>query len=114
MVADKVEDALLMVKYSIAFYIGGMGAKSRNFHKEFIARMGFEEAAQQIQDLFMAGKKDEAVNAVPDYLADEISLCGPPERITERMQAWKNTPITTILAGTRDPRALKALVAGAS
>jgi F420-dependent oxidoreductase-like protein len=114
MVADKVEDALMMVKFSIAFYIGGMGAKSRNFHKEFVARMGFADAAQEIQDLFMAGKKDEAVTAVPDELADEISLCGPPDRIVERMQAWKNTPVTTILAGTRDPRALEALVRGAA
>jgi F420-dependent oxidoreductase-like protein len=114
MVADKVEDALMMVKFSVAFYIGGMGAKSRNFHKEFVARMGFADAAQQIQDLFMAGKKDEAVLAVPDDLADEISLCGPPDRIVERMQAWKNTPVTTILAGTRDPRALEALAKGAS
>jgi F420-dependent oxidoreductase-like protein len=114
MVADKVEDALMMVKYSIAFYIGGMGAKGRNFHKDFVGRMGFEDAAQKIQDLFFEGKKDEAVAAVPDELADEISLCGPPERITERVQAWKDTPITTILAGTRDPRALDALMCGVS
>lgn len=112
MVADKVDDALLMVKYSIAFYIGGMGAKGRNFHKDFVGRMGFEDAAQKIQDLFFEGKKEEAVAAVPDELADEISLCGPPERITERVQAWRDTPITTLLAGTRDPRALDALMRG--
>jgi len=108
-VADKLEDALLPIKYMIAFYIGGMGARSRNFHKEFVARMGFEEAAQKIQDLFFAGKKDEAIAAVPDELADEISLAGTPERIRDRLQAWKDTPVTTLLAGTRDPAAVRAM-----
>ena len=108
-VADKLEDALLPIKYMIAFYIGGMGARSRNFHKEFVARMGFEEAAEKIQDLFFAGKKDEAIAAVPDQLADEISLAGTPDRIRDRLQAWKGTPVTTLLAGTRDPAAVRAM-----
>jgi F420-dependent oxidoreductase-like protein len=110
-VADKVEEALLPVKYMIAFYIGGMGARGKNFHKEFVARMGFEEAAERIQRLFFEGKKEEAVAAVPDQLADEISLAGPPERIRERIQAWKGTPVTTLLAGTRDPAAIRAMAA---
>lgn len=108
-VGDDVAEALLTIKYMIAFYIGGMGARSRNFHKEFVARMGFAEAADKIQALFMEKKRDEAIAAVPDELADEISLCGPPERIRERAQAWKDTPVTTLLAATRDPRALQAL-----
>jgi F420-dependent oxidoreductase-like protein len=108
-VADKLEDALLPIKYMIAFYIGGMGARSRNFHKEFVARMGFAEAAEKIQALFFAGKKDEAIGAVPDQLADEISLAGTPDRIRDRLQAWKGTPVTTLLAGTRDPAAVRAM-----
>ncbi|HET9061988.1 MAG TPA: LLM class F420-dependent oxidoreductase [Candidatus Binatia bacterium] len=108
-VADKLEDALLPIKYMIAFYIGGMGARSRNFHKEFVARMGFEEAAEKIQELFFAGKKEEAIAAVPDQLADEISLAGTPDRIRDRLQAWKGTPVTTLLAGTRDPAAVRAM-----
>jgi F420-dependent oxidoreductase-like protein len=108
-VADKLADALLPIKYMIAFYIGGMGARSRNFHKEFVARMGFEEAAEKIQELFFAGKKEEAIAAVPDQLADEISLAGTPDRIRDRLQAWKGTPVTTLLAGTRDPAAVRAM-----
>jgi F420-dependent oxidoreductase-like protein len=111
-VNDDVAQALLPVKYMLAFYIGGMGAKGRNFHKDFIARMGFEEAANRIQALFMEGKREEAVAAVPDELADEISLAGPPERIRERIQEWKKTPVTTLLAGTRDPAAIRAMARG--
>ena len=108
-VGDDLEAALLPVKYMIAFYIGGMGAKSRNFHKEFIARMGFEKAAEKIQACFLEGRRDDAVAAVPDELADEISLSGPADRIRDRMQAWKDTPVTTVLAGTRDSAAIRAL-----
>jgi F420-dependent oxidoreductase-like protein len=108
-VNDNVDEGLLMIKYMVAFYIGGMGAKGRNFHKDFIARMGFEEAAENIQQCFLEGRRDEAVAAVPDDLADEISLVGPPDRIRDRIQAWKDTPVTTLLAGTRDPAALRAL-----
>ena len=108
-VNDNVDEGLLMIKYMISFYIGGMGAKGRNFHKDFIARMGFEEAAEKIQQCFMDGRRDDAVAAVPDELADEISLVGPPDRIRDRIQAWKDTPVTTLLAGTRDPAALRVL-----
>ena len=67
---DDVEAALQPIKQNLALYVGGMGAKSRNFHNELIKRMGFEEAAEKIQDLFFAGRKDEATLAVPTELAD--------------------------------------------
>ena len=86
-----------------------MGAKSRNFHTELMARMGFEEEAHHIQDLFFEGKREEAVMAVPDAFADEISLVGPPGRIKERLEAWRNTPVTTILVGSRDPEVLRLM-----
>lgn len=108
-VADDVATALLPVKATLGFYIGGMGAKSRNFHTELMARMGFEEEAHRIQDLFFAGKRDEAVLAVPDAFADEISLVGPPGRIKERLDAWRDTPVTTILVGSRDPDVLRLM-----
>ena len=77
-------------------------------------RMGYEEAADKVQQLFFAGKRAEAAAAVPDAFADEISLAGPPARIRERLQAWKKSPVTTILAGTRDPaRAAHARGGGA-
>jgi F420-dependent oxidoreductase-like protein len=108
-VADDVATALFPVKATLGFYIGGMGAKSRNFHTELMARMGYEEEAHRIQDLFFAGKRDEAILAVPDAFADEISLVGPKERIAERLDAWRSTPVTTILMGSADPAPMRLL-----
>jgi F420-dependent oxidoreductase-like protein len=108
-VSDDVESALLPIKWMLAFYIGGMGAREKNFHANLVRRMGYEEAADKVQELFFAGKRAEAAAAVPDKFADEISLVGPPERIRERLQLWKKSPVTTILAGTRDPAALRLL-----
>jgi len=108
-VADDVATALLPVKGALGFYIGGMGAKSTNFHMELMARMGFEEEAHHIQDLFFEGKREEAVMAVPDAFADEISLVGPPERIRDRLDEWRKTPVTTLLVGNRDPETMRLL-----
>jgi F420-dependent oxidoreductase-like protein len=94
---ENMEDALYPVKAMLGFYIGGMGSKKRNFHKELMARMGFEEEANQVQDLFMEGKRDEAIAAVPDQFADEISLCGPKDRIKERLADWEKSPVTTLM-----------------
>ena len=91
-ITDDKEKGLLPVKGMLALYVGGMGAKDRNFHKELISRFGFEAEAQKIQDLYLAGKKDEAMMAVPDQLADEISLVGTKEEIRDRLQAWKKRP----------------------
>ena len=98
---DNVEEALVPLKHSLALYIGGMGAKSRNFHNELVKRMGFEEAAERIQDLYLAGKKDEAMLAVPTELADEISLVGSVGRIKDRLNAWRETPVSSLLVSTR-------------
>ncbi len=106
---EDLEQALLPIKWMLAFYIGGMGAAQKNFHLNLIARMGFAEAAARVQKLFLDGKRAEAAAAVPDQLADEISLAGPPARIRERLQAWKASPVTTMLCGTRDPAALRLL-----
>ena len=97
------------MKGTLGFYIGGMGAKGRNFHTDLMARMGFEDEAHKIQDLFFAGKREEAVIAVPDEFADEISLVGPAARIRERLEAWRKTPVTTLLIGSRDPEVLQLL-----
>jgi hypothetical protein len=104
-----VKAALFPVKMAMSFYIGGMGAKEQNFHLNLIKRMGYEEEANRVQELFLAGKRAEAVAAVPDELCDEISLCGPPGRIKERLAAWTASPVKTIMAGTRDPAALRVL-----
>ncbi|MGI9289589.1 MAG: LLM class F420-dependent oxidoreductase [Pseudomonadales bacterium] len=94
---DNLEESLYPVKAMLGFYIGGMGAKKRNFHKELMARMGFESEAEKIQDLFFKGRREEAINMVPSEFADEISLCGPQERIQEKLQDWKNSPVTSLL-----------------
>ncbi len=109
-VCDDVEQGLMGIKQNLALYIGGMGAKSRNFHTELMGRMGLEAEASRIQDLFLAGKKDEAVMAVPSEFADEISLVGSRDRIKDRLQAWRETPITSLLISTRSTQDL-ALVA---
>ncbi len=97
------------MKGALGFYIGGMGAKGQNYHTKLMQRMGFEEEALKIQDLFFAGKRDEAIMAVPDDFADEISIVGPPSRIKERLQAWEASPVTTLMVAGRDPEQLKVV-----
>ena len=99
---DDVERALNQIKQNVGFYVGGMGAKSFNVHKDHISRMGFGDEAQHVQDLFMAGRRDEAMAAVPDELCDEISLVGPKARIRERLAAWKASPVTMLNVGASD------------
>jgi F420-dependent oxidoreductase-like protein len=106
---DDLEQALLPTKMMLGFYLGGMGARSQNFHLNLMDRMGFGDQARKVQDLFFAGDRAGAFAAVPNELADEISLCGPVERIRERLQVWKKSGATTLLAGTRDPAALRLL-----
>lgn len=108
-VTDDVEAGLAGMKATLGFYIGGMGAKSRNFHKELMGRMGFEKEAQQIQDLFMEGKRGEAVAAVPSAFADEITLTGPVERIRDRLAAWKESPVTSLLIPGGDLSTLRTM-----
>jgi F420-dependent oxidoreductase-like protein len=78
------------IKPELALYIGGMGARSKNFYNAVAAKLGYEAAAKRIQDLFLDGKKDEAAAAVPDALVDEISLVGSADRIKDRLHAWKD------------------------
>jgi F420-dependent oxidoreductase-like protein len=108
-ITDDIEAGLNPVKAMLGFYIGGMGAKKRNFHKELMGRMGFADEAEKIQELFMAGDRWAAVAAVPSQFADEISLVGPLERIKERLAEWKKTPITTLLLANRDVETLRTM-----
>jgi len=108
-IADDVATALMPVKSMLGFYIGGMGAKKRNFHMELMSRMGFDAEAHKIQDLFLQGKRAEAIAAVPDQFADEISLVGPIERVRDRLAAWRETPVTTLLVATHDKSQLRTM-----
>jgi F420-dependent oxidoreductase-like protein len=108
-VSDDVEAALTPVKWMLGFYIGAMGAEQKNFHLNLIGRLGFEAEAMAVQRLFREGKRAEAAAAVPDRLADEISLVGPRERIRDRLAAWRESPVRALLLGTRDVAALRTL-----
>ncbi|MEU6907979.1 LLM class F420-dependent oxidoreductase [Streptomyces coeruleorubidus] len=108
-VCDDVAEGLLPVKAMLGFYIGGMGHAARNFHADLMARMGYEEEAHRIQELFLSGRREEAVLAVPDAFADEISLVGPRERIAKRLELWRKGPVTDLLALAPDPHTLRVL-----
>lgn len=109
-VTDDLAAALEFAKIPLAFYIGGMGAKDKNFHLDLIGRLGYAEQAERVQELFMSGQRAEAIKAVPDALADSISLLGPIERISERLQLWRDSPVTTLLiAGVQDEPTLRAI-----
>ena len=108
-VTDDVAAGLWPVQAMLGFYIGGMGAKGQNYHTKLMARMGFEEEAYKIQDLFFAGKRDEAIAAVPQDFADEISLVGPPSRIRERLGAWEKTPVTTLIVSAQSQEQMKQI-----
>ena len=106
-ICDDVEQGLLPIKQNLAFYVGGMGAKDANFHTELIGRMGLEAEANKIQQLFLEGKRDEAVHVVPSEFADEISLVGPPDRIKDRLQAWEDSPVTSLMVNAQNPAKLR-------
>ncbi|WP_435209672.1 LLM class F420-dependent oxidoreductase [Streptomyces sp. bgisy034] len=108
-VCDDVSEGLLPVKVMLGFYIGGMGHAARNFHADLMARMGYEEEARRIQELFLGGRRQEAVLAVPDAFADEISLVGPRERIAERLESWRKGPVTDLLVLSPDRPTLRLL-----
>jgi F420-dependent oxidoreductase-like protein len=108
-VCDDVAEGLLPVKTMLGFYIGGMGHAARNFHADLMARMGYEEEARRIQRLFLEGRREEAVLAVPDAFADEISLIGPRERIAERLELWRKGPVTDLLVLAPDRESLRVL-----
>ncbi len=93
-VTDDVRGAIDRLKPGIALYVGGMGAKSKNFHNEMMIRRGYPEAAARIQELFLAKRKDEAIAAVPDEFVDEGALLGPPDRIKKRFAAWEGSGIS--------------------
>ncbi|HET6339352.1 MAG TPA: LLM class F420-dependent oxidoreductase [Polyangiales bacterium] len=108
-VGDDLDACRLPLKHSLALYIGGMGARSKNFYNEYIRRIGFEEAAERIQSLFLDGKRKEAVAAVPDGLVDALHLVGPRERIRDRLAAWKGSGVGTLMVGTNDRAALRLM-----
>ena len=106
---DDLDACRAPVKASLALYIGGMGARSKNFYNSYVRNFGYEGLAGQLQDLYLSGRKAEAQAAVPDELVDAVALVGPKERIAEQLSRWKASPVTTMLIGTNQVEALRVL-----
>ncbi len=96
-VSDDLEAAADFIRPFIALYVGGMGAKGANFHFDAVARLGYEEVCTKIQDLYLAGNKDEAIAAVPLDLVEKIALIGPKEKIRDDLAAWHESVVTTLI-----------------
>lgn len=112
-VSDDVAAALAKLKPEVALYVGGMGAKEKNFHKEMMIRRGFADAAERIQELYLAGRKEEAAAAVPDEWVDAKSLVGPPERIKQRYRAWEDSGATGLYIRTKQDEAIEVMAEAA-
>jgi F420-dependent oxidoreductase-like protein len=113
-ITDDVRGALAQLKPRVALYVGGMGHRDKNFHKDMMVRRGYGDAAHRIQELYLAGRKAEAIEAVPDEFCDEGALVGPVARIRERYRAWADSDITglTIVTEQREALELMADLAG--
>lgn len=112
-IGDDLAQCRQPVKAMMALYIGGMGARGKNFYTTYASQLGFEEEALRIQDLYLAGSKDEAIAAVPDALVDSVALVGPADRIRERVGPWREAAaqhhVGTMILGTGQPEALELL-----
>src|SRR5947209_7402802 len=106
-ITDDVEGAMDAVRPMYALYFGGMGAKTANFHANVPIRMGYEAEVGKIQELYLAGKKDEAAAAVPSGLIEQLTLIGPPEKIRHDLEAWRDSSVTTLLI-SGDPPTLRS------
>jgi F420-dependent oxidoreductase-like protein len=99
---DDLQMAYNMLRPMLALYVGGMGAKGKNFYHDLAVRLGFEEAADKIQDLYLSGKQGEAMVAVPEALIDSVALVGSRDRIKDRLQLWTNSEVGTMNLMTSD------------
>jgi hypothetical protein len=108
MVTDDVEAARNAMRPFIALYVGGMGSREKNFYNALVQRYGFEEAAKEVQDLYLEGRREEAMAALPDDLIDTVSLCGPRDVVRERLAVYRDAGVGTLgitpMAFTKDER----------
>jgi F420-dependent oxidoreductase-like protein len=108
LLTDDVGSGRDALKEYYSFYVGGMGARGKNFYNDLAVRYGYEAEAQEVQDLYLSGKKDEAAAALPGELIDTVSLCGPPDVVRERLAVFRDAGVGTLMvapmAWTRDAR----------
>jgi alkanesulfonate monooxygenase SsuD/methylene tetrahydromethanopterin reductase-like flavin-dependent oxidoreductase (luciferase family) len=109
LVGDDVEALRDALKPLLALYVGGMGSKGKNFYNSLFRRYGYEREADEIQELYLGGKHRDAAAAVPDEFVDRVALVGPKERIRDRLDAWREAGVTTLLVGTPQVEALRVL-----
>jgi F420-dependent oxidoreductase-like protein len=108
-VGRDVDACRAQVKPRVALYVGGMGARGRNFYFDLACRYGYEAEAVRIQELYLGGRRPEAEAAVPDALVDEVALCGPRERIRDRLALWREAGVTTLICGTAQGEAIRLM-----
>src|ERR1700751_5762123 len=108
-VDNDVKAALDRLKPEVALYVGGMGHRTKNYHNDIMVRRGFGDAANRIQELYLAGRKNEAIAAVPDEWVDLKSLVGPPARIKERFRAWEDSGADSLSVRPRRPHAIEVV-----
>ena len=108
-VGEDVVAARAKVKPGLALYIGGMGAKGRNFYFDLACRYGYGEAAEEIQDLYLGGNRLAAANAVPEELVDEVAIVGTTSMVSERLAVWRDAGVTTLIVNAPDPETMEAL-----
>jgi F420-dependent oxidoreductase-like protein len=113
-VTDDVEGARAGLKQYYSFYVGGMGARSKNFYNDLFARYGYEAEAREVQELFLAGHQVEAAAKIPDAFVDEVALVGSVDRIRDRLTAWRESGATTLLVSTRDVATLRGVAEAAT
>jgi F420-dependent oxidoreductase-like protein len=112
-VNSDVKGALARLKPEVALYVGGMGHRDKNFHKDIMVRCGFGDAANRIQELYLVHRKEEATAAVPDEWVDLKSLVGPPARIKERFRAWEDSGASGVTVRSRQPEAIEVMAEAA-
>jgi F420-dependent oxidoreductase-like protein len=108
-ITKDVKEAFRRMKPNIALYVGGMGHRDKNFHNDMMVRRGYEDAAKTIQELYLAGRKAEAIEAVPDEYCDENSLVGPVERIRERYKPWADSGATGLTVRATQTEAIELM-----
>src|SRR3954462_81999 len=94
---DDIDAARDVMRPMLALYVGGMGSRDKNFYHALVGRFGFEEAAQEVQDLYLSGKKDEAAAALPAELIDKTALVGPVDRVKERLELYREAGVGTLI-----------------
>jgi F420-dependent oxidoreductase-like protein len=108
-VGDDLDACRMQVKPHLALYIGGMGARGKNFYNDLARRYGYEAAAERVQEFYLSGRKNEAIAAVPDELVDEVALCGPRERIADALAAYREAGVKTLICAAQNIEAIRVM-----